>query len=154
MKYDLFLSKFKVNELKDIIRKYKLHVTFSMSGKKKDELIKHLTEHTDLVNNEIVIKSKVIIPNSDIEFKKKSIKIKNKEEGRLAGNIGRYRGLIDKLEEDLFYLNYNDTFYIPGRKGNMPKKDKDLKLIKKTKDELKQYKKDLKSAIEEFKKFK
>ena len=154
MKYDLFLNKMKVDELKDIIRKYKLHVTFSMSGKKKQELINHLVNHTDLVNNEIVLKNKVIVPNTDTEFKRKAMKIKNKEEGRLAGNMGRYRGLIDKLQEDLFNLNYDDSFYLPKREGTMPKKDKDLKLIKKTEDELQQYKKDLKTAIEEFKKFK
>ena len=167
IEYKNYLERHKVDELKDIIRKYNLFSRVKINQKKK-ELIDDLLKHTELkkvikerkdsksITYIITIKEEfskddtILEKDTDKEHKKKI----NEEEKEIVKRIGRSRGMLDKLKEDKFKLEYDDPYYIDGREGNMPKKNKDEKALKEIKEEIKKYKDELKKALEDYKKFK
>jgi Glu-tRNA(Gln) amidotransferase subunit E-like FAD-binding protein len=154
MKYDFYLNKLTVKELKDIIKKYKLHVLFTMSGKKKSELVNHLLDHTDLIGNEIVLKNKVIVPSTDRNSVKKINKVRDKEMGRLAGNLGRTRAVKENLKDQLKELLYDDAHYVQDPKHKKSQKEINKKEVDKIEKLIRDAHNDLVKASEDFKKFK
>lgn len=148
--YEEFLKTFKIEELKKIMRSIKNKRYISITGKTKEQLIKDLLKHTTLKDNDIIIKEENIK-----DLKKEKRKYNDKKTSKLAGETGKYRGEIDKLEEDIFKEKYDDDLYFTGKtESNNPRKNKDDKLIKDLEDKLKHAKESLKNAVKEYKKHK
>lgn len=150
--YKKYLQKLTVNEIKDIIKKYKLHTKIVMSGRKKDELIQDLMMHTTLKKSGIFLNQEQ--KDLTVDKKKHNKNIYNEFELEIVRRMAKSTALNDKFKEDLFKLNFDDPYYLEGREGNMPKKEKDEKAIKKLKEDIVKNKQDLKVALEDYRKFK
>jgi len=128
--YKYFLECLRVNDLKDIIRRYMKHVNISYSGKKKNELISHIMEHTKLEKNKIVVNSDSldILDEEKIRFRRKYDKDNKKIVGGIGSGIARKLNLQDEYDD----IIYEDAEF--NRQFNRKPTEKKKKL---TKDEKK-----------------
>lgn len=150
--YKEYLRKHTIKELKEnIIKPYRLHTVFTISDKTKDQLIENIIKHTELKKTGIYLKNTIDAINKD---KKKHNKTINELERDIVRRIGGARGLLEKLKEDKFYLEFNDPYYYDGIEGNMPKKDKNLKALMQLDEDVKKTKEKLNKANDDYKKFK
>ena len=148
--YEEFLNVLNVEGLKKIFRSIKNKRYISTTNKTKEQLIKDLLKHTTLKDDKIIGKEENIK-----DMKKDKIKFNDKKTSKLAGEMGKHRGNIDKLEEDIFREKYDDDIYFTGKKeSNNPRKNKDKDLINDLELKLKQAKESLKDAAKEYKKHK
>jgi hypothetical protein len=77
MTYKDILNKMTVSDLKALIKKYMSHVKITVTGKKKDELIKHILKHTKLDrDNNIVLEPGDALKLSEKHLHHKSSKSK------------------------------------------------------------------------------
>jgi len=151
MDYKKYLQKHTKVQLGDIVKKYKLHTKIVyISKKKKEDVINEIMQHTELKKTGIYLKESLVIEPE----KKKHTKLINEQEREIVQRMGRARGYIDKLEEELNHLKYEDTYFIVGREGMHPRKNKDEDKIKDTEEQIKKHKEDLKKAFEDYRKFK
>lgn len=149
--YKKYLENHTKVQLAELVKKYNLHTKIvNISKKKKENVINEIMQHTELENEKIKIKDNISIQPD----KRRHNKLVNLEERGIVQRMGRARGLIDKVEEELNHLKYEDTYFISGREGMHPRKNKDVEKIKTKEEELKKYKEDLKKALEDYKKFK
>ncbi len=106
--YEILLQKLNVKTLKQFIKTYMNHVKITISGKKKDTLIKHILNHTSLINNAIFLKQHEFNIN---EFDNKKVKTKNKKVKTNNDNISINKIDISKNDNNIFnhiypYNNY------------------------------------------------
>ncbi len=147
--YEEFLNVLNVEGLKKIFRSIKNKRYISITNKTKQQLINDLLKHTTLKDDKIIGKEENIK-----DMKKDKIKFNNKKTSKLAGEMGKNRGNIDKLEEELNHEKYEDTYFLRGREGMHPRKNKDKDLINDLELKLKHAKESLKNAVKEYKKHK
>ena len=75
--YNKYLLNHTIAQLKEnIIKPYKLHLLFTISGKNKGQLIKDIMEHTELKKKGIYLKKEMIIVNENSKKHKKLINFK------------------------------------------------------------------------------
>ena len=139
-------------QLADLVKKYQLQTKIvNVSIKKKEQVVNEIMEHTELKRTGIFLKGDKMIHEPEY-FKHR--KLIDSQETEIAKRIGGARGLLEKYKEDLYFLNFNDPYHIPSREGQVEKKNKDTKKIKKLEDEIKKTKGVLKEAIADYNKFK
>ena len=156
IKYEDFLKKLSVKELKTIVKAYLKHVNIKLTKVKKGELIEHLLKHTEFENGEIVTKSDLIQDLdlddvvSDIEEKKKKApltekQLKDKEENARK-EYSKVSGLVSRLEREYNNLVY-DSIHEGGKGKKKDLNDEEKKEAKKLYNELSKAKGKLKILL-------
>jgi len=123
--YKELLNVLTVKQLKTLIRDYMNHMKITVSKKKKNELISHLLEHTEIRNEKIVLKDnfKRDLPKPNEKVKKQQPKPRFYYMDRdFAGNLSVYeRGLEEDKEILKYYGFYDDLIKEKPTQDNIKK---------------------------------